>query len=284
MSITSELPIPRRPDASLSAALRAYGHGVTVLAPSQAVTITTTALLALSDSPDGYATTLSAMAFPGPLREAWARARGQAKTEGVGMHLRVRIDDPTGALHALRGELPRDPLTQTPLARQESGALARLIASDSLHAPDPPAKPDLRALIAVAGPSDCAPWTAPSLRPSTGTTPAPPPTPSPTTITAPTPCLTWPPHSPRPDSSPKPSPSSLISGTAPRIATSCSASSPSPLSCSAPTPRWAATSAPASPGSMRSLPSAERPLGSFPVPRAWSELSLGRQSFMTCNN
>ena len=91
--------------------------------------------------------------FPGPLREAWAKARGQAEAEGSGIHLRTQIDDPSGVLHALRWDLPRDPLTQTPLARQEGRALARLIASDSLHDPDPPAKPALRTLVAVAGPS-----------------------------------------------------------------------------------------------------------------------------------
>jgi len=154
MPATIELHICRRPDTSLSAELRAYQRGVTVLAPAQAVTINGTTLLALTSLPTAYGTTLAEMVFPAPLRAAWERARGHAEGTGQGIHLRVLLDDRSGALHALRWELLRDPATNAALAQQEDGSLARLIASDSLHDPDPPAKPALRALVAVAGPSD----------------------------------------------------------------------------------------------------------------------------------
>jgi len=105
MPASIELHIQRLPDGSLTAALRAYGRGVTVLAPAQAVTINRTTLRALTSLPTAYGATLAEMVFPGPLREAWGRARGQAETEGSVVHLRVQIDDPSGALHALRWEL-----------------------------------------------------------------------------------------------------------------------------------------------------------------------------------
>jgi hypothetical protein len=155
MPTTIELHIQRLPDHSLSARLYASSHRIiTDLAPPQAVTISTEALGTLGLLPDAYRAALSAMVFTGPLRGAWERARGNAESEGRGIDLRLQIDDPTGALHALRWELLRDPATNVPLAQQEGSSLARLIPSDSTHAPEPPPQPHLRALIAVAGPSD----------------------------------------------------------------------------------------------------------------------------------
>jgi hypothetical protein len=149
-----ELYIRRLTDDSTTAELRVYQRGMTVLAPAQPVTITSTTLLALSGLHTAYGVALAEMVFPGLLKEAWARARGHAEGAGGGVHLRVLIDDPTGALHALRWELLRDPATSVPLAQQEGGSLARTVVSDTLHNPDPPPKPKLRALVAVAGPSD----------------------------------------------------------------------------------------------------------------------------------
>lgn len=158
MPSTIELHIQRLPDGSLTATLRAYGRGITVLTQSQPITISEEALRGLHLLPDAYGAALSAMVFPGPLREAWGRASGHAETEGSSIHLRVLIDDPVGELHTICWELLRDPLTSTPLARQESGSLARLIPCNSLHDPAPPPKPNLRALVAVAGPSDAEKW------------------------------------------------------------------------------------------------------------------------------
>lgn len=158
MPATIELHIQRLFDGSLTATLRVYGRGVTMAASPQAITIDVETLIDLRLLPDAYGAALSAMVFSAPLREAWAKIQGHAEAKGTGIHLRVLIDDLTGALHALRWELLRDPLTNTPLARQESGSLARLILSASLHDPDLPPKPDLRALIAVAGPADAAHW------------------------------------------------------------------------------------------------------------------------------
>ncbi|NTU80194.1 MAG: hypothetical protein HGA45_12435 [Chloroflexales bacterium] len=104
-------------------------------------------LRALSTSPEVYGATLSAMVFPAPLREAWERTRGFAERGGAGIHARVAIDDPSGALHGLRWELLRDPATSAPLAQQEGGSLARLVAVEQLHDPAPPPRPALRALV-----------------------------------------------------------------------------------------------------------------------------------------
>jgi len=78
MPATIELHIQRLPDASLTAALRAYQRGVTVLASPQAITINRTTLLALTGLPTTYGAALAEMVFPAPLREAWAKATGQA--------------------------------------------------------------------------------------------------------------------------------------------------------------------------------------------------------------
>jgi hypothetical protein len=95
------------------------------------------------------------MVFPAP---AWERARGFAERGGEGVHVRVTIDDPSGTIRAplvgtLRWELLRDPTTNAPLAQQEGGSLARLVVVEQLHDAAPPARPALRALVAVAGPS-----------------------------------------------------------------------------------------------------------------------------------
>lgn len=105
--------------------------------------------------PDAYAGALTGMVFVPPLREAWQRALGYA--EGAGERLRVRLhlrgDD---TLHALRWELLRDPVTQTPLAYRERVAFSRYLSSGHLGDVQAATKPRLGAVIAVssaAGPN-----------------------------------------------------------------------------------------------------------------------------------
>ena len=93
MPVTSELPIQHLPDASLKAALRAYGRGVTLLAPSQAVTISATALLARVGIPAVIA--MQATISIAAAAQLTARLLRELTRDG-------RID---GALAAARAEL-----------------------------------------------------------------------------------------------------------------------------------------------------------------------------------
>ncbi|NTU63284.1 MAG: hypothetical protein HGB05_07750, partial [Chloroflexi bacterium] len=128
---------------------------------SAPIRINTETLLSLIDDTEVYGATLSAMIFPKLLREGWQRARGHAEGTGQGLHVRVVISDSSGALHALCWELLRDPLTNTPLAQQEGGSLARQVLldkADDLSTLSLPTKSALRALVAVAGPVDAEHW------------------------------------------------------------------------------------------------------------------------------
>jgi tetratricopeptide (TPR) repeat protein len=149
-----DLTIRRFPDASL--ALRIELPGTKALLGEALVSIDPTQLLGLSADSAAYGAALTAMVFPAALREAWGRARGTGP-----VHLRIVIDDVraplVGALHALRWELLRDPLTGAPLAQREGDSLARQVLldrADELEVAAPPTRAALRALVAVAGPAD----------------------------------------------------------------------------------------------------------------------------------
>jgi len=154
MSVIVELTIRRLPDASVAAELHAELPRSRANLGSAPVTVSSKALRGLMLLPDAYAAALTAMTLPQALHPAWQRAKGYAERDRQGLHVRVLIDDPNGELHALRWELLCDPVANTPLVQQEGGSLARLVILDDLHDPAPPARPDLRTLIAVAGPSD----------------------------------------------------------------------------------------------------------------------------------
>lgn len=154
-----ELHLTRSPDGALHALLRAdLPSGGASLSPAAPVTLAPEALHALEGLSDAYGAALTALAIPALLHQGWERARGANEHAGAGLHVRVVIDDPTGALHGLRWELLRDPRTNTPLATQEHGSLARQIVRDRLDDPALPPRPALRALVAVAGPRDAARW------------------------------------------------------------------------------------------------------------------------------
>lgn len=141
MPATIELTIGRLSDTSLVTELRVELPRSRADLGSAPVTISVEALRGLHLLPDAYGAALTAMTLPAALHSSWQRARGYAEREGEGLHVRVRIDDPTGELHALRWELLRDPLAGTPLAQQESGSLAHLVTLDDLHDPVPPPGP-----------------------------------------------------------------------------------------------------------------------------------------------
>lgn len=153
-----ELTIRRLQDSSLAAELRAELPRGRANLGSTPLSISVEALRGLSLLPDAYGAALTAMVLPQALHPAWQRARGYTEGSDQGLHIRIALDDPGGELHALRWELLRDPLNNTPLAQQEGGSLARLVILDDLQERPLPTRPDLRALVAVAGPVDAEKW------------------------------------------------------------------------------------------------------------------------------
>ena len=153
-----ELYIRRLADASLVAELYANLPDGRAPLGSATINIDSTWLLSLSTDLDVYGKSLTSMAIPAALHPAWQRARGFAEATGQGLHLRVVIGDPSDALHALRWELLRDPLTSAALAQREGGSLARLVVVEELHDALPPTRPALHALVAIAGPRDYENW------------------------------------------------------------------------------------------------------------------------------
>lgn len=113
------------------------------------LTLDANALSAIEHIPDAYGAALTAMAFPPLLQKAWQWALSYAKNQNVllSVRLQIRGDD---TLHALRWELLRDPITQTPLAYHEHVAFSRSLGKEyqaDLHSAT---KPQLRAVVAVA--------------------------------------------------------------------------------------------------------------------------------------
>lgn len=121
------------------------------------VTLNGEALRALELTPDVYGAALTAMAFPAPLREAWARGRGAAEGQAQPLRLRLALDPADDLLSALLWETLRDPIANLPLAKGEAVRLARYLPSASLI--DLVPRPALRAVIAAsaAGPPDAPP-------------------------------------------------------------------------------------------------------------------------------
>ena len=144
-----ELIIARSAGATTAALRVALPNRPADLAEDEPISLDDGALRALRTIPDAYAGALTGMVFVPALREAWQRALGF--TEGSGARLRVRLhlrgDD---ALHAIRWELLRDPLTATPLAYRERVAFSRFLSSAHLGDVQAARPPQLRALIAVS--------------------------------------------------------------------------------------------------------------------------------------
>ena len=70
------------------------------------------------------------------------------------LRLRLRLDATDADLHSLRWELLRDPEDDTPLALNERVRLSRYLESADFTPLALPLRPDLRALVIVANPSD----------------------------------------------------------------------------------------------------------------------------------
>ena len=149
-TIALELAITRSGD-TYAATLTARQPGADAcLAAEVPVTIDVEALRALELTPEVYGAALSAMVFPQPLREAWARARGAGEGQQRPLRLGLALAAGDDALHALLWETLRDPLSGLPLARGEAVRLVRLLPSASLADLTPPPRPALRAVVAAS--------------------------------------------------------------------------------------------------------------------------------------
>ena len=112
-------------------------------------------LLAYSFDPDTYGRLLTEMLFADvQMREAWRRVRGYIDGTETPLHIRLNIDPSAEALHTLRWETLHDPMIESPLGMSERMLFSRyLVSADLVHVPVLP-KTSLKALVAVANPTD----------------------------------------------------------------------------------------------------------------------------------
>lgn len=139
--------------------MRLYTEGATdrVLARAVAIHIDEAELLTLALDPHAYGQRLTRMVFATPrLRDAWRTARLCAEgNEGI-LRVRLRLDNLCPMLHSLYWELLQDPDTGETLSRSERTRFARTLNSDDSAPLILPALAELRALVAIASPSDLA--------------------------------------------------------------------------------------------------------------------------------
>lgn len=149
-----ELSIQPAGDAYIATArLTPPGRQTTAtLAEDVPVCLDRAALLEAALDPDEYGRRLTAMLFADQrLRDAWREARGFA--HGAQSALRLRLD-PADDLHSLYWETIRDPISDTPLARNQQVLLSRYLDSPDLTPIIIPDRADLTALAVIAAPTD----------------------------------------------------------------------------------------------------------------------------------
>ncbi len=113
------------------------------------------ALLALRHDPDRYGACLAEMLFGQPLvREALLKARSQAEALGARLRLVLRLDPADPVLHGLAWETLADPAGGGPLFLGERVVLSRYLESADMSPLRPRPRAALRAVVAVAGPTD----------------------------------------------------------------------------------------------------------------------------------
>jgi hypothetical protein len=124
------------------------------LHPKGAVSVDLEALLIVIDDNDRYATTLTDSVFV--LDEVQTFFNNTIKVaEKKQLHLRLHIDGPE-VFHSIRWELLLDPVTRLPIAKSRNVLFSRYLSGgDWRPVVDVPSR-DLRALIAIANPSDVA--------------------------------------------------------------------------------------------------------------------------------
>ena len=156
MLTTVELTIRRLPNGSRNGDARLTSDvsaAATQLAANVPVALDAAALLAVEHDPAAYGALLAAQLFADPrLRHAWLKARAFAATGDL--QLRLNLDAGDAMLHALRWETLRDPETDQPIALHERVRLVRTLDSPDLTPVVIPPRPELRALVIVANPSN----------------------------------------------------------------------------------------------------------------------------------
>jgi tetratricopeptide (TPR) repeat protein len=102
-----------------------------------------------------YGQCLGQSLFSDPtLREHVAHARSTALAMGVALRLRLFIGDSAPELHALRWETLCHPQDGRLLMTNTNILFSRFLGSQDWHYIQPPSRPDLRALVAIANPSN----------------------------------------------------------------------------------------------------------------------------------
>jgi hypothetical protein len=126
------------------------GHGAPVR-----VNLKVEELRELQLDPQEYAATLTKALFePARLQVAFAEAVASAQSQDLPLRLRLLISSSAPELHNLRWELLRNPKTNTPLATDEMILFSRYLSSTDWRPVKLLSRGDLKALIAVANPSD----------------------------------------------------------------------------------------------------------------------------------
>ncbi len=154
-----ELCIHCQADGSYTADLRLQTPDSAVaaeLATRQPVPLDFARLRQLGLDPAAYGRELTGMVFAEEkMRQGWLQVRAYAS--GKEIPLRVCLNPGlSDELHALRWEKLYDPEYQTPLALSEQVIFSRILASPDLTPVVIPPRPQLRALIVIANPTDLA--------------------------------------------------------------------------------------------------------------------------------
>ncbi|PKN93625.1 MAG: hypothetical protein CVU44_09770 [Chloroflexi bacterium HGW-Chloroflexi-6] len=107
--------------------------------------------------PQAYAAALTEALFKDPaLRTAFGQARASAQSQNLPLRLRLWISASALELHKLRWELLRDPQDNSPLSTNENIYFSRYFSSLDWRPVHLRQRGSLRALVAVANPSDLA--------------------------------------------------------------------------------------------------------------------------------
>ncbi len=114
-------------------------------------------LLALQHEPAAYGKALTeALLQDESVRELYQRARSVVGARDACLRLRLLVAVSAPELHRVRWELLADPESETPLACSEKTPFSRFLLSHDWRPATLPAKGELRALVAVAAPSNLA--------------------------------------------------------------------------------------------------------------------------------
>lgn len=124
-------------------------HGTLRLSPGD--------FLPLELDPEAYGRAVTRALFDdGAILDSYRQVRAVAEAAGLGLRLRLMIAPEATALHRLRWELLRDPDTDRTLATSERILFSRFMVSHDWRPVTLRPRDALRAVVAVAAPTDCA--------------------------------------------------------------------------------------------------------------------------------